>query len=230
MDWSGIALNVSIWVLPVLIAVIFHEVAHGWVAWRLGDDTANRSGRLSLNPLRHIDPFGTLLLPGLMLLASGGQLVFGFAKPVPVNFSALNNPRRDMVLVALAGPGMNFFLALLSGAAIHFLALLQGDLLQWVGYNLVNSIRINLLLCVFNLLPIPPLDGGRVAVGLLPGVLGRRLARLERLGVVIILFGVFILPWIGGKIGINLNVFHWLIGLPTEQLMQTILIVTGHGS
>jgi Zn-dependent protease len=230
MDWSGIALNVSIWVLPVLIAVIFHEVAHGWVAWRLGDDTANRSGRLSLNPLRHIDPFGTLLLPGLMLLASGGQLVFGFAKPVPVNFSALNNPRRDMVLVALAGPGMNFFLALLSGAAIHFLALLQGDLLQWVGYNLVNSIRINLLLCVFNLLPIPPLDGGRVAVGLLPGVLGRRLARLERLGVVIILFGVFILPWIGGKVGVNLNVFHWLIGLPTEQLMQTILIVTGHGS
>lgn len=230
MDWPGIALNISIWVLPVLIAVIFHEVAHGWTAWRLGDDTAKRLGRVSLNPLCHIDPFGTLLLPGLMLLASGGQIVLGFAKPVPVNFSALNYPQRDMVLVALAGPVSNLLLALLSALLIHLLTHLQGDVFQWVGYNLVNSIRINLLLCVFNLLPIPPLDGGRVAVGLLPRGLAARLVRLERSGVVIILFGVFILPWIGGKIGIDLNVFYWLIGLPTEHLMQTILIVTGHGS
>ena len=230
MDWQNVAFNISIWVLPVLTAVIFHEVAHGWVAWRLGDNTANRLGRISLNPLRHIDPFGTLLLPGLMLLASGGQMVFGFAKPVPVNFSALNRPRRDMILVALAGPGLNFFLALLSALAIHLLIFLQGDILHWVGYNLVNSIRINLLLCIFNLLPIPPLDGGRVAVGLLPEDLARRLERLERSGVVVILFGVFILPWIGVKIGIDLNVFYWLIGLPVEYLMQVILIFTGHGS
>ncbi len=229
MDWPGIAFTASVWVLPVLIAVTFHEAAHGWTAWRLGDDTAHRMGRVTVNPLRHIDPFGTVLLPGLMLFASGGRMMFGFAKPVPVNFAALRRPRRDMVLVALAGPGSNMALALLSAAALHLLALLPEDLYQWVGYNLVNSVRINLLLCVFNMLPIPPLDGGRVAVGLLPGALARRLARLERLGMVIILFGVFILPWIGGKIGLDLNVFWWFVGMPTEFLMQAVFIITGHG-
>ena len=230
MDWPGIAFTASVWVLPVLIAVTFHEAAHGWVAWRLGDDTAYRMGRVTFNPLRHIDPFGTVLLPGLMLFASAGTMMFGFAKPVPVNFAGLSRPRRDMVLVALAGPGSNLGLALLSAAALHMLALLSGDLYQWVGLNLVNSVRINLLLCVFNMLPIPPLDGGRVAVGLLPGVLARRLARLERLGVVIILFGVFILPWIGGKMGLDLNVFWWFVGLPTENLMQAVFFITGHGA
>ncbi|MBT7942754.1 MAG: site-2 protease family protein [Alphaproteobacteria bacterium] len=226
----GIAFTVSVWTLPVLLAVTFHEAAHGWVAWRLGDETAYRLGRVTFNPLRHIDSFGTVLLPGLMLMASGGTMMFGYAKPVPVNFAGLRRPRRDMVLVALAGPGSNLLLALLAAASIHLLTFLSGDVYQWVGLNLVNAVRINLLLCVFNMLPIPPLDGGRVAVGLLPGALGRRLARLERLGMVIILAGVFILPWIGGKIGLDLNVFWWFVGLPTEYLMQAVFIITGHGA
>ncbi|MBC8337513.1 MAG: site-2 protease family protein [Alphaproteobacteria bacterium] len=223
-------MTVSLWVLPVLFAVTLHEAAHGWVAWRLGDDTAYRLGRVSFNPLRHIDLFGTVLLPAMMLFASGGRMMFGFAKPVPVNFAGLGQPRRDMILVAIAGPGSNLLLAVLSAALLHLLPLLSGDVYQWAGHNLVNSVRINLLLCVFNMLPIPPLDGGRVAVGLLPQGAAMRLARLERSGVLIILFGVFILPWIGGKIGVDLNVFWWFVGLPTEFLMTAVFTLTGHGS
>ena len=167
MGMENLAFTVSVWVLPVLIAVTFHEAAHGWVAWRLGDDTAYRLGRVTFNPLSHIDLFGTILLPALMLFASGGKMMFGFAKPVPVNFAGLGHPRRDMVLVALAGPGSNLLLAVISAALIHLLPMLSGDVYQWAGHNLINSMRINLLLCVFNMLPMPPLDGGRVAVGLL---------------------------------------------------------------
>ena len=156
MNWQGMALTASVWVLPVLIAVTFHEAAHGWVAWRLGDDTAYRMGRVTFNPFRHIDPFGTVLLPALLLFASGGRMMFGFAKPVPVNFGALGQPRRDMVLVAAVGPGSNLILAVVSAVLMHGLVFLSGDVYQWVGFNLVNSVRINLLLCVFNLLPLPP--------------------------------------------------------------------------
>ena len=229
MDMENLAFTASVWILPVLIAVTFHEAAHGWVAWRLGDDTAYRLGRVTFNPLSHIDLFGTILLPALMLFASGGRMMFGFAKPVPVNFAGLGHPRRDMVLVALAGPGSNLLLAVISAALIHLLTMLSGDVYQWVGHNLINSVRINLLLCVFNMLPLPPLDGGRVAVGLLPNPLSRRLARLERAGIAIILAAMFILPWIGGKIGVDLNVFWWLVGIPTEYLMEAVFVITGHG-
>lgn len=227
-DWQGMALTASVWILPVLIAVTFHEAAHGWAAWRLGDDTAYRMGRVTFNPLRHIDLFGTIVLPALLLFASGGRMMFGFAKPVPVNFNALRRPRRDMVLVAAAGPGSNLILAVVSAALMHLLVLLSGDVYQWVGYNLVNSVRINLLLCVFNMLPIPPLDGGRVAVGILPAALARPLARLERAGFLIILAAIFILPWIGDKLGVDLNVFWWLVGVPTEYLMEVVFTLTGH--
>jgi len=229
MDWQGIALTASVWVLPVLIAVTFHEAAHGWTAWRLGDDTAYRLGRVTFNPLRHIDLFGTVLLPALLLFASGGRMMFGFAKPVPVNFNRLRRPRRDMVLVAAAGPGSNVLLAVLSAASMHLLPLLPGDVYQWAGHNLFNSVRINLLLCVFNMLPLPPLDGGRVAVGLLPETLARPLARLERAGILIVLAALFILPWIGDKLGVDLNVFWWLVGVPTEYLMDAVFALTGHG-
>ncbi len=220
----------SVWVIPILLAITLHEAAHGWVALRLGDDTAYRLGRVTFNPFKHIDPFGTVLLPALLLLASGGRIGFGFAKPVPVNFARLDHPRRDMVLVAAAGPATNLALAVVSAALFfHGVPYLSGDVAQWVAHNLSNSVWINLLLCVLNMLPIPPLDGGRVAVGLLPAALGQRLARLERSGILIILAGVFLLPWIGAKIGVDLNVFWWLVGAPTEYLMKVIFMLTGHG-
>jgi len=226
-DISQIAFTASVWILPVLIAVTLHEAAHGWVAWRLGDDTAFRLGRVSFNPLKHIDGFGTILLPALMLLGSGGRMMFGYAKPVPVNFGGLGNPRRDMVLVAAAGPASNIILALLSALLLHGLMYFEGDLQAWLGYNLVNSVRINILLCVFNMLPLPPLDGGRVAVGILPAPLAYRLARLERVGIFILLGIMFILPMLGNQIGVDLNVFWWLVGIPTEFLMDLVFTVVG---
>src|SRR6185295_1437675 len=145
--------TVSIWLLPVLIAITFHEAAHGYVARFLGDDTASRLGRVSLNPLRHIDPFGTILLPALLLLARS-PFLFGYAKPVPVNFRALRNPRRDMIWVALAGPAMNIALAVLAGLLYHGVDLLPHGVADWAAENLVNTLQINVVLAVFNMLPI----------------------------------------------------------------------------
>ena len=226
-DWNAMAFTASIWILPVLFAITLHEAAHGWVAWRLGDDTARALGRVSFNPLRHIDPFGTVLMPAVLLFASGGRMMFGFAKPVPVDFSRLRQPRRDMVLVAAAGPGSNILLAVISALLIHGTVLFEADAQRWILHNLVNSVWINLLLAVFNMLPLPPLDGGRVAVGLLPPKLARQLARVERAGMIIILAALFILPWIGGKMGLDLNFFQWLIGEPTAYLMDLVFSLTG---
>jgi Zn-dependent protease len=216
-----------VWVIPILLAITLHEAAHGWVALRLGDDTAYRLGRVTFNPFRHIDPFGTVLLPALLLFASGGRMMFGFAKPVPVNFARLRRPRQDMVLVAAAGPATNMALAVVSAALLHVVPFLSGDVARWVAENLGNSVWINLLLCVLNLLPIPPLDGGRIAVGLLPRPLAMRLARLERSGIIIILGAVFILPWIGGALGVDLNVFWWLVGAPAAYLSGLIATLVG---
>ena len=226
-DWNAIAFTASIWVLPVLFAITLHEAAHGWVAWRLGDDTARALGRISLNPLRHIDPVGTVLIPAVLLFGSGGRMMFGFAKPVPVDFSRLRKPRRDMVLVAAAGPGSNILLAIISALLIHGSVLFDADIERWIMHNLVNSVWINLLLAVFNMLPLPPLDGGRIAVGLLPPELARQLVRIERAGMIIILTALFILPWISGKIGFDLNIFRWLIGEPTAYLMDLVFSLTG---
>ena len=225
MDFQAMAYTASVWVIPVLLAVTLHEAAHGLVAWRLGDDTAYRLGRVTLNPFRHVDPFGTLLMPALLLFASGGKFMFGYAKPVPVNFRRLS--RRHMVLVAAAGPATNLLLALASAVLIHGLVYLPADVHDWAGRNLVNMVWINVLLGVFNMLPLPPLDGGRVAIGLLPRALAGPLARLERAGLIIILGAVFILPWIGGRLGIDLNVFWWLVGRPAQALMRLIFTVTG---
>lgn len=221
--------TISIWALPVLLAVTLHEAAHGWVAMKLGDPTASILGRVTFNPLKHIDKWGTIVIPAGMLLLSGGKFLFGFAKPVPVDFSRLRHPRRDMVLVAAAGPGINLAMAVVAAASLHVLPMLSGDVQDWVGYNLGNAIFINILLAIFNMLPLPPLDGGRVAVGLLPWSIGQYLARLERVGIFIVLFAIFLLPYIGGKIGVELNVFGWLILAPANALQDFILTLVGLG-
>ena len=166
----------STWVLPLLLAITLHEAAHGYVAHRFGDDTAWRLGRVSFNPLSHVDPFGTVLLPAL-LLVSHSPFLFGYAKPVPVNFRRLRNPRRDMIWVAAAGPAMNLALASATALLIHGIGFLPPEVGQWCLANLSNAITINVFLAVFNMIPLPPLDGGRVAVGLLPNALANRLPR-----------------------------------------------------
>jgi len=227
VNLEGILFQLSVWTIPVLLAITLHEAAHGFVAWRLGDDTAHRLGRVTINPLRHIDPFGTILLPAMLLFLSGGRMMFGFAKPVPVNFMRLRRPRRDMVWVAAAGPGANLVMALTAAALFHAVPALPEEFGRWVMHNLQNAIWINVLLAVFNMLPIPPLDGGRVAIGLLPLPLARAVQRLERFGFVIIIGGVFLLPWIGGKVGLDLNVFHWLVVTPALYVTELILSVAG---
>jgi len=220
---------VSVWAIPLLLAITLHEAAHGFAAYWFGDDTARRLGRMSLNPVRHIDPFGTVLMPALLLLAKS-PFLFGYAKPVPVNFGRLNHPRRDMVWVALAGPGMNMALAVLAALLYHGIGSLPSGVGEWAAANLENTVDINVLLAVFNMLPIPPLDGGRVAVGLLPDRLAFPLARLERTGIFLVIGVLFLLPMLGNLIGLNLNLFAWLINGPKEAVIELIATLTGHRS
>ena len=188
--------TIAIWALPVLLAITLHEAAHGYVARHFGDPTADLAGRITLNPLRHIDPVGTVLVPigilALSTLAGGGGILFGWAKPVPVNFGRLRHPKADMLWVAAAGPFMNFVMAI--GWAMLFRVVASADPGAYSVAMLRMAdagIQINAVLMILNLLPIPPLDGGRIAVSLLPNALAFRFAQLERFGFPILLLLLF---------------------------------------
>lgn len=196
MDSPALIQTIAIAALPVIFAITLHEAAHGYAARHFGDPTAWQAGRISLNPLRHIDPVGTLLVPGLILLtsylAAGSAMLFGWAKPVPVNFGRLRHPKRDMLWVAAAGPAMNLFMAL-AWALMFKLALLipPNIYTQPLAEISAIGINVNLVLMVLNLLPLPPLDGGRIAVSLLPHALAVKYAQLERWGFPILLLLLF---------------------------------------
>ena len=217
--------------VPILLAVTLHEIGHGWVANRLGDATAKEMGRLSLNPLRHIDPIGTIIVPAVMLLLTG--FVFGWAKPVPIDWRRLRHPRRDMVYVALAGPAVNLVLLIIS-VAIMALALHLGDMssrgVQFISYLCVSSITVNSILIVLNLLPIPPLDGGRIMTGILPRHLAVKYAQIERFGLPILVL-LMVSGILGRVLGIPLLLIYFVssgvMGISVEQFLGILTHLLG---
>ena len=217
---------ISTWIIPVLISVTMHEAAHGYVANLLGDNTAKKLGRVTLNPFKHIDRFGTVILPLLLILIKS-PFIFGWAKPVPVMFHRLKKPLRDMVIVAIAGPLTNIALAIISASILSLMQNLSLLDNLWLVRTLINFIFINIILAVFNMIPVPPLDGGRVAVGLLPKYFSYQLAKLERYGLFIIVGGLFLLPLLGKEIGIPLEPIHWFIQYVSNFLLTIISFLTG---
>jgi Zn-dependent protease len=216
-----------VFALCAIVAITFHEAAHGFVALHFGDDTAKKAGRVTLNPFKHVDLFGTVILPFLLYTFAG--FLFGYAKPVPVTYSQLRNPRWDMVWVAAAGPGMNLALALISALLLSGIGVLEGDQAALAGNALLLSIRLNLILAIFNMLPLPPLDGSKVLAAFLPEGAVRPYLSFGRFGMTILLLFLLVGPILAAQSGVNLDVFGWLVLRPAEQLMQALLALTGRG-
>lgn len=212
--------------VPTLLAITLHEAAHAYAAYLLGDPTAKEQGRLSLNPIRHIDPVGTIALP-LMLKLAGSPFLFGWAKPVPVDDRRFRHPRRDMMWVALAGPAMNIFLALVSARLLISIEIVPESYRDMVVVAFQSSLIINILLAVLNMLPIPPLDGGKVLVGLLPEAPAMRLARLEKYGMLPLLLLMVALPLVGVGLGIDLNPVGWLVLAVSDWVLGIIAGLAG---
>ena len=226
MNPDNIVYRTAVWIIPLVIAIVFHEVAHGWMAKWLGDPTAQEQRRLSFNPIRHVDPVGTLILP--LGLAIAGAPVFGWAKPVPVIAQRLRNPRWGMVAVALAGPGMNLALATLTAIAIgSAVALLAGNtptgVAAFVFANLINFLQVNVFLAIFNLLPMPPFDGGHVVEGLLPRPLAAPWAKIGQFGFLLLLFVLVVLPMIFP----SANVVQRVVGPPAQAVLNGFIALAG---
>ena len=231
MNPEGLVWQIATIAIPMILAIVFHEVAHGWVARALGDPTAAEQKRLSLNPLRHVDPFGTIILPGLLKLS--GAPVFGWAKPVPVDFRRLRNPRVGMMLVAEAGPMTNFILAAIAAIGLGVLVRATDSMGEpglgalFLSDNLRNFLLVNLFLGAFKLLPIPPFDGSRIVMGALPAPLARGYARLEPFGLLVVFGLLVILPYFAP----DLHLVQRLIGPPVEwmgqQLANLAMLVAG---
>lgn len=196
MDFAPVIRQVVISVIPILFAIILHEVSHGFVAEKLGDPTARRMGRLTLNPIAHIDPFGTVIMPIALFIFTNGQFVFGYAKPVPINPFNFRNPKRDMAISAAAGPGINILLAVLSVLVLKYLLLpvsgvvpdeVTGTFLKPLALMLSANVSVNVILAAFNLIPVPPLDGGRILMGLLPQRQAEIVGRIEPYGMIVVI-------------------------------------------
>jgi len=226
-------LQIAALVIPLVFAIVFHEVAHGLAARALGDPTAHDARRLSLNPLRHVDPFGTIILPGMLKLV--GLPPIGYAKPVPVDMRRLRNPRRDMMLVAAAGPGSNLVMAIVGAVLLGLLARSFGDVgnnagvVGFIALNLFYFLQINIFLALFNLLPIPPFDGSHIVEGLLPRDLARSYARMRQLGFALVLLVLVVLPWAVP----GLDIIGHVVIPPVSWLLDHYLsladAVAGHG-
>jgi Zn-dependent protease len=217
---DNVIFRAATWIIPLVFAIVLHEISHGWVALALGDTTARDRGRLTPNPIRHADPIGTVALP--LILAITGAPIFGWAKPVPVDARKLRKPRTDMIVVALAGPASNLGLALIAAILVSLLRPViagSGAIGLFIGLNLVNFVAINIFLALFNLLPIPPFDGGHVAQGLLPLRFAKQYARLNRIAFPLLIFLLLVLPMISPR----LNIVARVISPPARWLTHLLL-------
>jgi Zn-dependent protease len=230
---NSLVVQIALAVIPIVLAITLHEAAHGYAALAMGDDTAKKAGRLSLNPLAHVDRVGTILLPGFLLIVQlltfhRVMFMFGWAKPVPVAAWRFRHPRQGMMVVAAAGPAMNFFLAWVGAVLAYGLAYLPGGSVEFAAQFIEDFILVNLVLGLFNLLPIPPLDGGRIVVGLLPLRVAQVWARLERFGIVLVLLVVFLLPRMLADFGIAFDPFSAVLNTVLPWALRVVLMLAGH--